>query len=79
MTSIPGLERPNCGLVDSHVRATMLSLQSVLARLVLSAVLAVLGVATAHLGLPTTLALAAGVVAIAGGTLLVLAWPARRQ
>ena len=46
-------------LVESRVRATMLSLQSVLARLVLSATLAALGVATAQLGLGATLALAA--------------------
>jgi hypothetical protein len=59
-------------LVESRVRATMLSLQSVLARLVLSATLAALGVATAQLGLGTTLALAAAVVAIAGATLLLM-------
>ena len=59
-------------LVDSRVRATMLSLQSVMARLVLSATLAALGVATAQLGLGTTLALAAAVIAIAGATLLLM-------
>jgi hypothetical protein len=59
-------------LVESRVRATMLSLQSVMARLVLSATLAALGVATAQLGLGTTLALAAAGVAIAGVTLLLV-------
>lgn len=65
-------------LVDSRVRATMLSLQSVLARLVLSAVLAVLGIATARLGLPATLAAVAAAVAAAGTALLVLAPSPRR-
>ena len=65
-------------LVDSRVRATMLSLQSVLARLVLSAVLAILGIATARLGLPATLAAVAAAVAIAGVALLALAPPAPR-
>ena len=65
-------------LVDSRVRATMLSLQSVLARLVLSAVLAVLGIATARLGLPATLAAVAAAVAAAGVALLVLAPSPRR-
>jgi hypothetical protein len=56
-------------LVDSRLRATMLSLQSVLSRLVLSAALAALGVATARLGLRTTLAVVAALIAMAGGVL----------
>jgi hypothetical protein len=57
-------------LVDSRLRATMLSLQSVLARLALSAVLAALGMATARLGLAATLATVAAATALAGGILL---------
>ena len=53
-------------LVDSRLRATMLSLQSVLARLGLSATLAALGVATAAWGLPATLGIAAALVAVSG-------------
>ncbi len=64
-------------LVGSRLRATMLSLQSVLARVALSAVLAILGAATAGLGLPATLAAAATAVAIGGVALVVLAPPDR--
>jgi MFS family permease len=60
-------------LVDSRLRATMLSLQSVLARLGLSATLAGLGIATARIGLPATLALAAAAVACTGSVLLLRA------
>jgi MFS family permease len=65
-------------LVDSRLRATMLSLQSVLARLGLSATLAGLGVATARMGLPATLALTAAAVALAGSVLLMRAPRTRR-
>jgi hypothetical protein len=57
-------------LVDSRLRATMLSLQSVLARLGLSAALAALGVATAAWGLWITLAVVAALVAVAGAVLV---------
>jgi MFS family permease len=60
-------------LGESRLRATMLSLQSVLARLSLSATLAVLGVATARLGVAATLGTVAIAVALAGGALLVAA------
>jgi MFS family permease len=65
-------------LVGSRLRATMLSLQSVLARLGLSAALAALGVATAAWGLWATLGVAATVVAVAGLCLVVLPGPAGR-
>jgi hypothetical protein len=57
-------------LVDSRLRATMLSLQSVLARLGLSAALAALGVATAAWGLWITLGVVAALVAVAGAVLV---------
>ncbi len=60
-------------LVDSRVRATMLSLQSVLARLGLAAALAVLSIATARLGLWTTLGAVAALIAAAGTGVLVAA------
>jgi hypothetical protein len=62
-------------LVDSRVRATMLSVQSVVSRFALAAALAGLGVGTARVGLAATLALAACAVALAGAA-LVLAAPA---
>jgi MFS family permease len=65
-------------LVDSRLRATMLSLQSVLARLGLSAALAALGVATAAWGLWITLGVVAGMVAVAGAV-LVGRGPSRRS
>jgi len=65
-------------LVDSRVRATMLSLQSVLARLCLSLVLAILGLVTARLGLSVTLAAVAAAVAVTGVALLVVAPSGRR-
>jgi hypothetical protein len=53
-------------VVPSAMRATMLSLQSLVSRLVLAAVLAVVGVAAERLGLGATLACAACVVAVTG-------------
>ncbi len=53
-------------LVSSRLRATMLSLQSVVSRLALAAVLAILGVVSARAGLAATLGGAAGVVVVAG-------------
>ena len=55
-------------LVESRVRATMLSAQSLVARLALAGAIALLGVGSAHVGLGATLgaaALAAGVAGIA--------------
>jgi hypothetical protein len=67
-------------LVDSRLRATMLSLQSVLARLTLALTLAVLGVLTARLGLTPTLASVAAAIALVGGWLVLVApRPARGQ
>src|SRR5207237_1621903 len=63
-------------LVDSRLRATMLSLQSLVARLALAAVVALLGLGTATVGLAPTLAVAAA--ALAGGALLATA-PSRRR
>src|SRR5262245_25578927 len=60
-------------LVPSDVRATLLSLQSFVARLTLAAALALLGIATAHLGLPGALLAAAMVTAAVGSMLLALA------
>jgi len=57
-------------LVDSRLRATMLSLQSLVARLALAAVVALLGLGTATVGLAPTLAVAAAAAALAGGALL---------
>jgi hypothetical protein len=57
-------------LVDSRLRATMLSAQSLVSRLALAATLALLGAGTARLGLTTTLALAACAVAVAGAVLV---------
>ena len=62
-------------LVPSRLRATMLSVQSLVARLALSAGLALLGVGVEHGGLPATLAAVAIGVAVAGGA-LVLTMPA---
>jgi MFS family permease len=59
-------------LVASRLRATMLSAQSLVARLALALTLAVLGVATAHAGLAATLA-AAGVATALAGAWLALA------
>ena len=56
-------------LVASDRRATMLSLQSLVARLVLAAALALLGGVTAAVGLRATLATAAGALVLAGATL----------
>jgi hypothetical protein len=60
-------------LVASRLRATMLSLQSVLARLTLALTLAVLGLLTARLGLPPTLAAVAAAIALVGGSLVLFA------
>jgi MFS family permease len=60
-------------LVDSRVRATMLSAQSLVSRLALAAALALLGVGTARVGLAATLALAACAVALAGAALVLAA------
>ena len=59
-------------LVDSRLRATMLSLAGVSARLTLAAGVALLGVGLRHLGLHWTLGVAAAAAAVAG-TVLVLA------
>jgi len=59
--------------VDSRLRATMLSLQNVAARLFLALVLAVLGVATTRLGLAGALAIVACVAAVAGMALVATA------
>jgi hypothetical protein len=68
-------------LVPSALRATLLSLQSLVARLALAAVIALAGVATARVGLSTTLALAAIAVALVGTALLATAprLPARSR
>jgi MFS family permease len=50
--------------VDSRLRATLLSLQSVLARLSLAAALGLLGVASTRLDLWVTLAISAAVIAV---------------
>jgi hypothetical protein len=60
-------------LVPSELRATMLSLQSLVARLALASVIGLAGVATSHLGLGATLAAAAIAVALVGATLLATA------
>lgn len=65
-------------LVDSDSRATTLSLQSLVARLLLAAALAVLGGATARFGLRGALAVAAGALALAGAGLVVTG-PGRRR
>jgi hypothetical protein len=59
-------------LVASRVRATMLSLQSLVARLALALVLALLGLSAARVGLASTLAVC-GAVALAAGAGLVVA------
>jgi hypothetical protein len=60
-------------LVPSRLRATMLSLQSLVARLTLASVIGLAGIATARVGLATTLALAAIAVVVAGAILLATA------
>jgi len=60
-------------LVPSGLRATMLSLQSLLARLTLASVIGLAGIATARVGLGATLALAATAVAAIGAILLATA------
>jgi hypothetical protein len=60
-------------LVPSGLRATMLSLQSLVARLSLAGVIGLAGVATAQVGLGTTLAFAAITVAAVGTILLATA------
>lgn len=62
-------------VVSSGMRATMLSLQNLIARLALSATLAVLGLVTGWLALETTLAITA--LAAAGGGALLVATHAR--
>jgi len=57
-------------LVASHVRATMLSAQSLVARLALAAAIALLGLGTARAGLAPTLGAAALAAAVAGATLV---------
>jgi MFS family permease len=59
--------------VDSRLRATLLSLQSVLARLTLAAALGLLGLATTRLALSTTFAIAAIGVAATGVGLVLIA------
>ena len=60
-------------LVDSRLRATMLSLQSLVARLALAAVVALLGLGTATVGLAPTLAAGAAAVGLVGAVLLATA------
>ena len=57
-------------LVPSALRATLLSLQSLIARLALAAVIALAGMATARVGLSTTFAFVALAVALVGIALL---------
>ncbi|MFN8546214.1 MAG: MFS transporter [Candidatus Binatia bacterium] len=57
-------------LVESRLRATLLSLQSLVARLALAGALAVLGAGAARLGLATTLAMGAVGAAVLGVVLL---------
>jgi hypothetical protein len=59
--------------VPSGLRATTLSLQSLVARMALAGVIGLAGVATARVGLGTTLALAATAVAVIGAILLATA------
>jgi MFS family permease len=61
-------------LVPSALRATALSLQSLVSRLALAAVIALAGIGTAHVGLHTTLAFFACAV-VSAGTVLVAAVP----
>jgi MFS family permease len=58
-------------LVPSRLRATMLSAQSLVARLALAAAIALLGVGTARAGLAATLGAAAVAAAVAGAALIV--------
>lgn len=60
-------------LVPSRLRATLLSLQSLVARLALAAVIALAGMATARWGLAAALGLAAATVVVAGTTLVATA------
>jgi MFS family permease len=60
-------------LVPSELRATLLSLQSLVARLALATVIGLAGVATARVGLSATLAIAAGAIAVVGATLVATA------
>jgi hypothetical protein len=60
-------------LVDSRLRATMLSAQSLVSRLSLAGALALLGVGTARVGLAATLALTAAAAAVVGTALAVVA------
>jgi len=60
-------------LVPSELRATMLSAQSLVARLALSATLALLGGGTARVGLAATLAVSAATVVVLGTLLLLRA------
>ena len=61
-------------LVPSRLRATMLSAQSLVARLALAAAIALLGVGTARAGLAATLG-AAAVAAAAAGAAMIVAGP----
>jgi hypothetical protein len=63
-------------LVGSHVRATLLSLQSLLARLALAATLALLGVGLAVTSLAMTLVAVVVAVVVLGGALVRGAPPA---
>ncbi len=68
-------------LVESRLRATLLSVQSLLARLSLAAALAVLGVMMDRLGLRATLLGVTAAVAVAGALLVATApgrWPGAR-
>ena len=61
-------------LVESPLRATMLSAQSFVGRLALAGALGLLGVGTAHVGLGSTLA-AAAIAAACVGVALVMTGP----
>jgi hypothetical protein len=63
-------------LVASPVRATMLSAQSLVARLALAGAIALLGAGTARVGLAATLAASGAAAAVAGAALVVTARPA---
>ncbi|HXJ35383.1 MAG TPA: MFS transporter [Candidatus Eisenbacteria bacterium] len=60
-------------LVDSRLRATILSVQSLVSRLALASVVGLCGVATAHVGLDATLAVAAATSLVLGAALVVTA------
>jgi len=60
-------------LVGPELRATILSMQSLVSRLALAGVIALCGIATARIGLAATLAIAATASAVSGAVLVALA------